>query len=136
MDILIPGESARVTSGFPGCTRDEGTAMNSVFNSITSVVLVMHAMLNVVNSINNNNNNNDNNNNNNDNNNVFSYGNNFVNMNMNTAEVMMMGIGRSSRRQIRALIHDVYKQATSNKSPKVFQIYAQQFTKRLYQCFL
>ena len=63
-------ETGRVSSGFPGCTRDDGTAMNSVFNSITSIVLVMHVVLNVINSINNNNNNNDNNNNNNDNNNV------------------------------------------------------------------
>ena len=67
---MLFDETARVSSGFPGCTRDDGTAMNSVFNSITSVVLVMSIMLNVINSINNNNNNNDNNNNNNDNNNV------------------------------------------------------------------
>ena len=68
--MMLFDETARVSSGFPGCTRDDGTAMNSVFNSITSVVLVMSIMLNVINSINNNNNNNDNNNNNNDNNNV------------------------------------------------------------------
>ena len=67
---MLFDETGRVSSGFPGCTRDDGTAMNSVFNSITSVVLVMSIMLNVINSINNNNNNNDNNNNNNDNNNV------------------------------------------------------------------
>ena len=48
-------ESARVSSGFPGCTRDEGTAMNSVFNSISSIVLIVHAVMSVINSINNNN---------------------------------------------------------------------------------
>ena len=49
-------ESARVSSGFPGCQRDDGTAMSSAFNSITTVVLTMHVMMNIANSINNNNN--------------------------------------------------------------------------------
>ena len=49
-------ETARVSSGFPGCQRDDGTAMSSAFNSITTVVLTMHVMMNIANSINNNNN--------------------------------------------------------------------------------
>ena len=49
-------EGARVSSGFPGCQRDDGTAMSSVFNSMTTVVITMHAMMNIANSINNNNN--------------------------------------------------------------------------------
>ena len=137
MEYLIPLETPRISSGFPGCTRDEGTAMNSVFNSITSVVLTVHAMLNVVNSINNNNNNNDNNNNNNDNNNVFSYGNNFVNMNMNTAEVMMVGVpGRRRKRQIRAIIYDIFKQITLEKDSSILNLYSEILAKKLYQCML
>ena len=37
----MDSESARVSSGFPGCSRDEGTAMNSAFNSISAVILVV-----------------------------------------------------------------------------------------------
>merc|ERR1712024_387566 len=103
--------------------------MNSVFNSITSIVLVMHVVLNVVNSINNNNNNNDNNNNNNDNNNVFEYMNNFVNMNMNTAETMGGNAGRRKRRYLRSTIFDIYKLVTKSEKPRLTHFYAETFLK-------
>jgi hypothetical protein len=133
-------ETARVSSGFPGCTRDEGTSMTSVFNTLSVTVLVVHVLMSVINNNNNNNNNNDNNNNNNDNNNVFEYNNNFVSMNMNTAETMMTSVGgRRKKRYIRDLAYGLNSLVSLNyvyKVPKIFQLHVRALTKRLYKCYL
>jgi len=129
-----------VSSGFPGCSRDDGTAMNSVFNTISSIVLVMHIVLAISNSISNNNNNNDQNNNNNANNNVFEYNNNFVSMNMNTAESMggNGALGRKKRR-VRNYIYqlnELFDEDSSSRSYLFSKLYVKAITLRIYKCFL
>eukprot|EP00093_Oithona_nana_P013572 13572.XXX_205481_205927_1 [CDS] Oithona nana genome sequencing. len=128
-----------VSSGFPGCSRDDGTAMNSVFNTISSIVLVIHMVLAISNSISNNNNNNDQNNNNNANNNVFEYNNNFVSMNMNTADSMggNGALGRKKRR-VRTYVYQLNEFFDDRDSRfNVFsKLYVKAITSRIYKCFL
>ena len=84
------------------------------------------------------NNNNDQNNNNNDNNNVFEYQNNFVSMNMNTADSMggngALGRGLKKRRMRQALyqINDDFKISNSTLS----RLFIKASTSRIYKCFL
>ncbi len=123
----------------PGCSRDQGTATNSVINTITSIVLVIHVIMSVNNSNNNNNNNNDNNNNNNDNNNVGEYTNAFVSMNMNTAMTMMTAVGGRRKRDIRKWLYDLYNQGFDKDQPgKILlsKLYAKGLIKKLYKCLL
>merc|ERR1711879_1063273 len=123
----MASESARVSSGFPGCSRDEGTAMNSAFNSISAVILVVHVILNIIN-----------NNNNNNNNNVIEYKNNFLSMNMNTETTSAMGgLGRSLKRRQKLIIRDfIHVFGSYFKEFNVGHLYMKSLAKTMYKCFL
>ena len=43
--------SAREYSGWPGCKRDEGGALNAVLATLTSLVLVVHVIVAIVNKV-------------------------------------------------------------------------------------
>merc|ERR1711976_131172 len=106
--------------------------MNSVFNTISSIVLVMHFVLSISNSISNNNNNNDQNNNNNDNNNLFEYNNNFVSMNMNTADSMGGNGALGKRRKKRRVRDFLYKLNESfDQDSYLLKLYIKAITSRI-----
>lgn len=67
-------------------------------------------------------------------NNVFEYVNNFVNMNMNTAETMMIGVGRRRRRQLRSIATEFLNGIRG--SQKINHLYTRAFVQRLYKCLL
>merc|ERR1712043_77017 len=105
---------------------------------ISTVILVVHVMLNIINNNNNNNNNNDNNNNNNDNNNVLEYKNNFLSMNKNTETTSAMGgLGRSLKRRQKLMIRDfIHLFGSYFKEFNVGHLYMKSMAKTMYKCFL
>ncbi len=71
-------------------------------------------------------------------NNVFEYVNNFVNMNMNTAESMggNGALGRRRRRQLREIAFDMLERTTSRTPPGWLDLHAEAFIKRIYSCLV